>query len=83
MWVGSVRLPAGDHEVRHAMQGEEHVMVFRHLFCKSPAETRVKCHLAPVLKPIKQTEVGLTVSVKGEEVLHRLTFNGDRAEHLF
>jgi hypothetical protein len=83
VWVGSVRLPPGDYEVRHTMQGEKHVMVFRQLSSKAPAEARVRCNLVPVLKPIEQTEVGLAVNAKGEDVLHRLAFKGDRAEHLF
>ncbi len=83
VWVGTVLLPAGDYEVRHTMQVEEHVMVFRQMFAKTPAEARVRCTLVPVEKPIQQSQVGLAVNAAGEHVLHRLAFKGDRAEHWF
>ncbi|MGB9105552.1 MAG: hypothetical protein WCC59_12395 [Terriglobales bacterium] len=83
VWVGSVRLPAGEYEVRHTMQGEEHLMVFRRMFAKTPAEARVKCTLVPVEKPIEQSQMGFAVNTAGEHVLHRLAFKGDRAEHRF
>ena len=83
VWVGSVLLPAGEYEVRHTMQGEEHVMVFRQMSAKTPAEARVKCTMVPVAKPIEQDQVGFAVNSAGQLVLHRLAFKGDRAEHWF
>ena len=83
VWVGSVLLPAGEYEVRHTMQGEEHLMVFRQMFAKTPVEARVRCTLVPVEKPIEQDQVGFTSNSAGQLVLHRLAFKGDRAEHLF
>ena len=83
VWVGSVLLPAGEYEVRHTMQGEEHVMVFRQMFAKTPAEARVKCTMVPVAKPVAQSQVGFAVNSAGQLVLHRLAFKGDRAEHWF
>ena len=81
--VGSVLLPAGEYEVRHTMHGVEHVMVFRQMFAKTPAEARVRCTLVPVAKPIEQDQVGFTSNSAGQLVLHRLAFKGDRAEHWF
>jgi hypothetical protein len=83
VWVGSVLLPAGEYEVRHTMHGVEHLMVFRQMFAKTPAEARVRCTLVPVAKPVEQDQVGFTSSPAGQLVLHRLSFKGDRAEHLF
>ncbi len=83
VWVGTVLLPAGDYEVQHTMQVEEHVMVFRQMFAKRPAEARVECTLVPVAKPVEQDQVGFTSNSAGQLVLHRLAFKGDRAEHLF
>ena len=83
VWVGSVLLPAGEYEVRHTMQGEDHVMVFRQMLAKTPAEARVKCTMVPVAKPVEQDQVGFTVNAAGQLVLHRLAFKGDRAEHWF
>ena len=83
VWVGTVLLPAGQYEVRHTMQGEQHLMVFRQIFAKKPAEARVRCTLVPVEKPIEQSQIGFAVNMAGEQVLHRLAFKGDRAEHWF
>lgn len=43
MWVGDVLLPQGDYRVLHTMEGQEHVMIFKPLHSKKPAEARVKC----------------------------------------
>ena len=81
--VGSVLLPAGQYQVRHTMHGVEHLMVFRQMFAKTPAEARVRCTLVPVAKPIEQDQVGFTSNSAGQLVLHCLAFKGDRAEHWF
>ena len=81
--VGDVLLPPGDYEVRHTMEGDTHVMVFKQLVSKHPAGTSVKCHLVPVDSPVIRTAAGFAVNAAGEYVLHRLAFKGDRAEHLF
>jgi hypothetical protein len=83
VWVGSVLLPAGEYEVRHTMHGVEHLMVFRQMFAKTPAESRVRCTLMPVARPVEQSQVGFTTNPAGQLVLHRLAFKGDRAEHWF
>jgi hypothetical protein len=81
--VGEVLLPAGDYEVRHTVEGDNHVMVFKQLAAKRPAGTSVKCSLVPLDAPVSRDEVGFTVNAGGEYVLHRLAFKGDRAAHLF
>ncbi len=80
--VGDVLLPAGDYEVRHSMEGENHIMVFKQLGGKKMAAS-VKCNLVPVDTPVARTAVGLAVNPAGEYVLRRLAFQGDRAERLF
>lgn len=82
-WVGDVLLPAGNYEVRHRMDGTEHVMLFHQINSRHPAEARVKCSLISVARPIEQTEIGFRQDSKGELVLNRLAFKGDRAEHRF
>jgi hypothetical protein len=82
-WVGNVLLPAGRYEVRHLMEGENHIMTFRQMNVKKPVETRVKCTLNTVAKPIEQTQVGFTLNAANERVLSWIAFQGDRAEHRF
>ncbi len=81
--VGDVLLPPGDYEVRHTMQGDNHIMVFKQLGAKKAAGTSIKCQLVPVDAPVARDAAGFSVNAAGEYVLHRLAFKGDRAEHLF
>jgi hypothetical protein len=41
-------LPAGEYEVRHTIQGEDHIMVFQQLHVEKPAQAQVKCTLVPM-----------------------------------
>jgi hypothetical protein len=54
-WVGDVLVPAGNSEVRHRMDGTEHVMLFHQMNSRHPEEARVKCSLMSVARPIEQT----------------------------
>jgi hypothetical protein len=83
VWVGTVQLPAGEYEVRHVMEGENHIMMFRQVNVRKPAEARVKCILISLAKPIEHTEIGFKLNPANELVLNRLAFKGDRAEHWF
>jgi hypothetical protein len=82
-WVGDVLLPAGKYEVRHTMEGAEHVMHFRQLNVKRPAEARVRCTLLWVPNRIAQTQIGFRQNAANELVLTRMAFEGDHAEHRF
>ncbi len=81
--VGDVLLPPGDYEVRHTMEGDSHIMVFKQLGTKKPAGASLKCQLVPVEAPVTRDAAGFKVNLNGEYVLRRLAFKGDRAEHLF
>jgi|SRR6516162_8651415 len=83
IYVGSVLLPAGQYEVKHTMQGETHIMVFKQLHVKSPAEAQVKCTLVPLEKKADQTATFYTHNDKQEHVLNALEFKGDSAKHVF
>lgn len=79
--VGSAVLPAGEYVVRHTMQGEEHVMVFRNEQTKS--EFKVKCTLVPLTQKAEQTQTVYTVNADKDRVLQEMVFRGDRAKHVF
>jgi hypothetical protein len=81
--VGDTLLPAGDYEVVHQMQGDEHIMVFTKTGGGKKAEARVKCTLTPLSAPAVKTEVEYKVTSAKEQVLTRMVFRGDRAEHRF
>jgi len=80
--VGDALLPQGDYEVRHVMEGENHVMVF-HKRAGKPVEARVKCSLVPLPKKASQTAKTFVVNAANEQVLSELVFQGDTAKHVF
>ncbi len=77
--VGDTLLPAGNYTVVHQMQGTDHIMVFT----GKKAEAKVKCTLTPLTAPALRTETEYKVNASDEQVLVRMVFRGDRAEHRF
>jgi hypothetical protein len=80
--VGDVLLPQGQYEVRHLMEADNHIMVFKQVGGKS-AEARVKCSLTPLKQKVDRDQVVYTVNGANERVLQTLRFSGDSAEHGF
>ena len=79
--VGDVVLPAGDYFVRHTMEGENHIMVFRHE--TSRQEYKVKCSLVPLETKATQNQTTFNVNAANERVLQEMVFRGDTAKHVF
>jgi hypothetical protein len=80
--VGDVLLPQGDYEVRHVMEGENHIMVFHKLSGK-PVEARVKCELVTLPRKASQTQKAYLTNAANEQVLQELVFEGESAKHVF
>jgi hypothetical protein len=77
-------VPAGTYEVQHTMDGSDHVMVFSRIDSKhQQTPVRAKCTLLPLNKPVEQTETVFKQNERGELVLVRMQFKGDRAKHVF
>jgi len=81
--IGDKLVPAGEYNVLHQMQGNDHIMVFTKIGGKKPLEARVKCSLTPLKASAERTEVEYRLNDKKEHVLARIVFRGDRAEHIF
>jgi len=81
--VGGVLLPQGNYKVRHTMEGQDHIMVFRQLDARKPVEARVKCQLVPLTKKADRDEQTFVLNAAKERVLHTLVFRGDTAQHVF
>jgi len=81
--IGDAQLPAGEYEVRHTMEGENHIMVFRQLHVTNPAEVHVKCTLVPLSQKAERTAKTYTVNASNEEVVQEIVFRGDTAKHVF
>ena len=81
--VADTVLPAGNYEIRHVMEGSNHIMVFTQLGTKKPVEVRAKCTLVPLSVKADKSEKTYTLNAANERVLQELTFKGDRAKHVF
>ena len=82
-YIGNVLLPKGNYEVKHTMEGDNHIMVFRQLRSKHPAEARVKCTLVPLpVKAANNTKIFIH-NQADQQVLQELVFRGDTAKHVF
>ena len=81
--VADTLLPQGNYEIRHVMEGSDHIMVFRQMGTKKPVEVRAKCTLIPLGAKAEQDQKIYVLNAANERVLHEMVFKGDRAKHVF
>ena len=79
--VGTALLPAGEYVVRHVMEHQDHIMVFKSVRGKD--EVRVKCTLVPLAKKADHNEEIYKLDASKERVLQELVFRGDTSKHVF
>jgi phage terminase large subunit GpA-like protein len=79
--IGTVLLPAGEYVVRHVMDQQDHIMVFKSVQGKD--EVKVKCTLVPLAKKADRSEEIYKVNAKNERELQELVFRGDTSKHVF
>ena len=81
--VADTLLPQGDYEIRHVMEGQNHIMVFHQLRTKKPVEVRAKCTLVPLAQKADANQKIYVPNAANERVLSELVFKGDKAKHVF
>ena len=81
--VADTLLPSGDYEIRHVMEGANHIMVFRQVGVKKAVEIRAKCTLVPLPEKATETQKVYELNAANERVLHELIFKGDTSKHVF
>jgi hypothetical protein len=81
--IGDVVLPQGDYDVKHVMEGENHIMVFNRVSPGKVASFRVKCSLVPLGEKAKTTEKKYILNAANEQVMQEIVFRGDSAKHVF
>ncbi len=81
--VADTVLPPGSYEVRHVMEGPDHMMVFRQMGVKNPVEVHAKCTLVVLSAKADQTRKIIELNAANERVLKELTFKGETAKHVF
>ncbi len=82
MKIGEIVLPKGDYKVVHAMEGENHIMLFTQQGVSKPAQARVKCQLVKLTSKAERTQL-LYTQEGANKLLQEITFRGDTAKHVF
>lgn len=83
VWVAGTMLPTGDYEIRHVMEGQDHIMIFHQVGARKPVEVRAKCTLEKLPAKASDNQKVYVVNAANERVLHELIFKGDLAKHVF
>lgn len=81
--VADILLPSGEYEIRHVMEGSDHIMVFHQLRARKPIEVRAKCTLVALPEKAAADKKIFLLNAADERVLHELVFKGDLAKHVF
>lgn len=81
--VADILLPQGNYEIRHVMEGTDHIMVFHQLGTKKPVDVRAKCTLVPLGAKASDDQKIYILNAANERVLQELIFKGDRSKHVF
>jgi len=81
--VADTPMPKGEYQIRHVMEGTNHIMVFRQLGTKKPVEVRAKCTLVPLSVKAPEDQKIYILDAANERVLRELVFRGDTAKHVF
>ena len=83
IYVGNILLPKGTYEVKHTMEGDNHVMVFTQLHARHPTVAKAKCTLVPLPQKVEHNGSMYTYNSSNQHVLQELVFKGDTAKHVF
>jgi hypothetical protein len=81
--IADTLLPSGNYEIRHVMEGADHIMIFRQIGVKKAVEVRAKCTLVPLTEKAPDNQKIYELNAANERVLHELIFKGDKAKHVF
>jgi len=81
--IGPNVLQPGEYVVRHAMDGENHMMTFEPVSGKGKEVVKVKCTLVPLSEKAGNDSSVFNTTASNEKVLQELVFAGDTAKHVF
>src|ERR1700690_3538617 len=70
--VAQTLLPSGDYEIRHVMEGPNHIMVFRQLGVRNPIEVRAKCTLVARSGKAVESQKVFELNSANERILKEL-----------
>lgn len=85
--VGDAKLPAGDYQVKHRVEGSDHLIHFKQLYSHKTGGVKahpgeIKCKLEALNQKVTQTAVFLAKE-DGTMRITRIEIGGENVAHLF
>lgn len=91
VWAGDVRLKSGMYHVKHVVDGNTHVIVFKPVtlpagkgfpMWEEKAVARLQCRVEPVTKSVSNTKMVLGENTDGEPVIQEIQIAGEKVKHI-
>ena len=91
VWAGDVRLKSGMYHVKHVVDGNTHVIVFKpvtlpggkgFLMWEEKEVVRLECRVEPVMKSVSNTKMVLGENTEGEPVIQEIQIAGEKVKHV-
>ena len=92
VWVGNVRLKDRMYHVKHVIEGDKHVLVFKSVTLRAGYQegfmwegkevVRVECRVEPVTKSVSNTKVSFGKNAAGERVIEEIHIAGEKVKHV-
>ena len=91
VWAGDVRLKSGMYHVKHVVDGNTHVIVFKPVtmpagkgfpMWEEKEVVRVECRVEPVAKSVSNTKMVLKKNAAGELLIQEIQIAGEHEKHL-
>ena len=92
VWVGNVRLKDRMYHVKHVIEGEKHLLVFKSVTLRAGYQegfmwegkevARLECRVEPVEKSTSNTKVQFGRNAAGERVIEEIQIAGEKVKHV-
>jgi hypothetical protein len=89
-WAGDVRLKSGMYHVKHVVEGNTHVIIFKPVtlpggkgfpMWEENGVARLACNVEPA-KEVRNTKVRLGKNVAGQSVILEIQIAGEKVRHI-
>lgn len=91
-WAGDVRLKSGMYHVKHVIDGDKHVLVFKEVTLRAGYQegfmwegkevARLECTVEPVTKSVRNTKVTFGRTSSGERSIQEIQIAGEKVKHI-
>ena len=91
VWAGDVRLNSGMYHVKHVIEGNTHVIIFKSVtlpggkgfpMWEEKEVVRLECRVEPALKSVSNTKMVLGENAAGEPVIQEIQIAGEKVKHV-